>query len=799
MSDILPRSLAPSSTDMTEKRPLFENLTHRRVPQIVGMYVAATWLVIELGDWVTDRFNLPTMLTSYVFVAMLVMLPAIILFAYNHGAPGADEWTKSERVVIPLNAVLALTLLYFMGPLLVVEAATETVQISDETGTMQEFEVARQGYHKEVIGFFWQNESGNSDLDWLSYGLPLMLAHDLNRVSPVITVETPFDSAAMRQKLTDRGYPSLVNEPQGLRVEIARDRRSAALIIGSFSQVGGTVTVDATLIDAESGNEIGSLSTSGSGWLTTVDDVSDAVLSFLDVEPSDNQSNDPIGQHFSGSLEAIKHFTNGQVALNIDNDYPQGIAKLQSAVEIDPEFAEANGVLSITHYLNSDIESARATASQALKNSYRLSETSKFVLKANRYMFDGDFDRGERVVEIWTRVQPNSTDAFRSMAQLNKVRGSTDSLQRAIAAYDRLLELDPKDFEIYREKAEVEQQRGDYAAAADYLKIFLEHEPDSGSGHLQLANIYQALGNLEAAQVSLEDAAILSDSPLSSEIGLARLEARRGYFKEADDRLKGQLNDELSPQQRVELLGAQAEIAYVRGQIETVIELHIEINEIAKAFMPPMVRLISIENQQSSLLVLLGRTDEAIAIADHITAQLQAPMDAYMNFTYTSIYDEADDREAFREWVIRTRQTKDQLPPIFLPFIEMQSARLAIWDGKLDAAIPQLDRASELLGQSLIQVFQSNLSLSFLHVILAELYLEANAIDDARERLEEILKGFPANAYAILVSAKVHLAQGNEEAGREALAQALDIWSEADTDYIYGIEAKSLMSRLQVP
>jgi len=784
---------------MTEKRPLFESLMHRRVPQIVGMYVAATWLVIELGDWVTERFNLSTMLTSYVFVAMLVMLPAIVLFAYNHGAPGKDEWTKSERVVIPLNGVLALALLYFLSPLLVVEAATETVQISDETGTMQEFEVARQGYHKKVIGFFWRNESGNSDLDWLSYGLPLMLAYDLNRVSPVITVQTPFDSAAMQNELRNNGHPSFLNEPQGLRVEIARDRRSAALIIGSFSQLDGTVTVNATVVDAESGNDIGTYSVTGSDWLTAVDDVSATVLNFLEVEPSDNQSDDPIGQHFSDSVEAIKHFTNGHVAVSIDNDYPQGIAELQSAVEIDPEFAEANGVLSTTHYLNSDLESARATASQALKNGYRLSETSKFVLKANRYIFDGDFDRGERVVEIWTRVQPNSTEALRSMAQLNKMRGTTDSLQRAIAAFDRLLELDPKNFGIYREKAEVEQQHGDYAAAADYMRIFLEHEPDSGSGHLQLANIYQALGDLEAAQVSLEDAAILSDSPLSSEIGLARLEARRGYFKEAEERLNGQLNDELSPQQRVQVLSAHAEVALVRGQIETVMALLVEINEIAKSFMPPMVRLLSIESQRSDLLALLGKTDEAIATADEITAQLQAPMDAYMNFSYTTIYGSANNREAFREWASKTQQVRNQLPPIFLPFIELQSARLAIWDGQFDVGIAHLDRARDLLDQSLIQLFQSNLSLSALHVILAELYLEANALDDSHERLEEVLKVFPASAYAKLVSAKVHLAEGNEEAGRRALVEALDIWSDADTEYIFGIEARSLLSGLQSP
>jgi tetratricopeptide (TPR) repeat protein len=695
-----------------------------------------------------------------------------------------------------LNGALALILLYAMGPLLVVEAATETVQIADETGTLQEFEVARRGHHKKVIGFFWHNASGNSDLDWLSYGLPLMLAHDLNRVSPVITVQTPFDSTAIQNELRNNGHPAFVGEPQGLRLEIARDRRSAALIIGNFSQAGGTVTINATVVEAESGEVIAEHSVTGSDWLTAVDDVSAAVLEYLEVQPSDNQSDDPLGQHFSNSLEAIEHFTNGQVALGVDNDYPKGIAELQIAVEIDPEFAEANGVLSMTHYLNSDLEAARETASQALKNSYRLSETSKFVLKANRYIFDGDFDRGTRVVEIWTRVQPNSTEALASLAALNIMRGTTDSLQEASGAYDRLLELDPNNYGIYREKAEVEQQRGDFAAAADYLQTFLEHEPDSGDAHLQLANVYQALGDLEAAQVSLEDAAILSDSPLESELGLARLLARRGLFKEAEERVIGQLHDDLNAPQRVEVLSAQAEIAFVTGRIEDAIALNIEITEVAKSFMPPMVRMMSIENQRADLLSLIGRTDEAVALADEITAQLQPPIDAYMNFTYTNIYGAANDREAFREWANKTQQVKDQLPPIFLQFIEFQSARLATWDGDFDAATAHLDSARDIMSQSMLQIFQSNLTISILHVILAELYLDAGAIDDSRDILEDILKAFPANGYAKLTYAKLHLAEGNIDAGRKALNEALEIWSDAGDDYVFLKEAEALMSEI---
>lgn len=781
---------------MSDNRSIVESLMHRRVPQLVGMYIAATWLVIELGDWMTERFNLPATLTSYVFVAMLLMLPAVILFFYNHGAPGKDQWTKTERVFVPVNVMLALGALYFLSPLLDVEAATETVRIPDETGAIQEFEVAKSGYHKEVIGFFWRNQSGDSDLDWLSYGLPLMLAHDLNRVSPVITVDTPFDSFSVRNELRNKGYTSFLDEPQGLRVEIARDRRSAALIIGSFEQTDETITVNATLIDATSGNEIGSHSVSGSDWLAALDDVSAAVLKYLEVEPSDNQSDDPIGQHFSDSLEAIKHFTNGQVALDINNDYPQGIAEFTSAVEIDPEFAEASADLSMTHYLSNDIESARATASLALKNSYRLSETSKFVLKANRYIYDGDYDRGERVVEIWTQVQPNSTDAFGAMARINRILGSAESLQKAGDAYDRLLELDPMDYGIYRQKAELEQQRGEYAAAAGYLRNFLEQEADSGDAHLQLAGVYQALGDLESAQKSLEDAAILSDSPMESEIGLARLEARRGFFSEAEERLIGQLNDDLRPQQRVQVLAAQTEVAFVRGQIERAIALQAEISEIAKGFMPPMARLMGIENEQATLLILLGKTEEAIAIADAISAQLQPPMDAYINFTYTSIYDAANDREAYREMVNKTMQVKDQLPPLLEPFVEMQLARVAIWDEELDVAIPHLDRASELLGQSFIQVFRDNLSMSSLYVMLAELYLEAQAVDESRERVDGILKVFPASGDAKLLSAKIHAAEGNDEAVRKALTEALEIWSDADADFIHGVESRSLLNRL---
>ena len=303
------------------------------------------------------------------------------------------------------------------------------------------------------------------------------------------------------------------------------------------------------------------------------------------------------------------------------------------------------------------------------------------------------------------------------------------------------------------------------------MQKFLELEPDNGDAHVQIAGIYQALGDLGAAQEAFEDAAILSDSPLESELGLARLEARRGLFHEAEERLRGQFEVDLQPEQRVDVLSVLAEIAVLRGQIEKAIELHGEVNEIAREYMPPMVRLVGVENQLATLLSLLGRNDEAIGVADAITAQLQPPIDAYMYFTYATIYEAAGDRPAYRAVVAKTVAVREQLPPLFQPFIEMQLARVAIWDGEPETALPHLRRASELLDQSFIQVVRNDLGTSVLHILLAELYLEAEALEEASERVRKILGVFPANGMAKLTAAKISAAVGEPEEARQSLVE----------------------------
>ncbi|MDJ0918300.1 MAG: tetratricopeptide repeat protein [Woeseiaceae bacterium] len=782
---------------MAKSESLFQNLMHRRVPQITGMYIAAMWLVIELGDWVTERFGLAGNLTSYVFIAMLVMLPAVLLVAYNHGAPGRDRWTRLEKVFVPINVALAAVVLWSATPRINAEAATETMMIENEMGEMQEFEVARRGYHREIIAFFWQNDTGNPELDWLSYGLPILLEYDINRVSPVVTADTPLDTLALKDRLREQGYDRLTGVPSGLAVELSGQRQSDALVVGSFGEDGNAKVISVRVLDASSGEELQTFTATANDWMTAVDAVTTAVLGTWEITPAENRSDDPVSEHFSNSLEAVRHFVLAQVAIQLDGNYPLGVSEFQSALEIDPMFAEALGDLSVRQYLSGDLAAARDRASQALRNSYRLSTRSEFVLKANRYIFDGDYDRGQRVLDIWTEVEPNSTRALQVIAQFSRMRGTSESLDKAQAAYNRLLELRPNDYSIYRQKADIELQIGNYEEAIAHLSRYLEFVPDSGAGYTQLAGLYLAQGELDASQAALEDAAILLNDPLQAELGLARLDARRGMFQQATDRLERlQANASLPPQQ-MQVMLVTVEIILAQGRIGEAMALTADANELAKTILPPANRVFSIEAQTAGMLSLLGRSDEAIEVLDGIAANLQPPMSLYLNSIYTTVHGRADNRDEFRRFAQASQDARNQLPELFQGVIALERAQLDIWDENFEAAVENIDAANAILSQSVLQVLLSSLSVSELYVDLARLYLEAGAVDKAKEQLESVLRVYPSFPYGKLVLAQALIASGDVDDARLILEEVTNVWSVADDDFHYLRQAREVLASLE--
>ncbi|HFC29877.1 MAG TPA: hypothetical protein ENJ44_02415, partial [Oceanospirillales bacterium] len=93
---------------VTKSSSIIDEIIKRRIPQIIGMYIAAVWLAVEMADWMSNKFDVLPKLSSYVFVGLLTFIPSLILLAWGHGQPGKDKWSLLEKVWIPINIIIAI-------------------------------------------------------------------------------------------------------------------------------------------------------------------------------------------------------------------------------------------------------------------------------------------------------------------------------------------------------------------------------------------------------------------------------------------------------------------------------------------------------------------------------------------------------------------------------------------------------------------------------------------------------------------------------------------------------------------
>src|SRR5690554_6811278 len=99
---------------MAHVKPL-NAIIKRRLPQILGVYIAGLWLCVEIADWMSERFDILPNFSTYVFIVLLCMVPAVLVIAWGHGQPGKDEWTWGQSLIVTVNLVLALILAIYMG------------------------------------------------------------------------------------------------------------------------------------------------------------------------------------------------------------------------------------------------------------------------------------------------------------------------------------------------------------------------------------------------------------------------------------------------------------------------------------------------------------------------------------------------------------------------------------------------------------------------------------------------------------------------------------------------------------
>ena len=96
------------------KKTYIKILMERRVPHIIGSYIVAGTSLVLFLDWLSVRYEYPEYYISLALFGIISIMPSVIILAYFHGAPGKDEWTKIERIGVPINILFIAIMVFFI-------------------------------------------------------------------------------------------------------------------------------------------------------------------------------------------------------------------------------------------------------------------------------------------------------------------------------------------------------------------------------------------------------------------------------------------------------------------------------------------------------------------------------------------------------------------------------------------------------------------------------------------------------------------------------------------------------------
>ena len=489
-----------------------QRLRQRKLVQWAIAYVAAAFALLQGIDIVAQQFGWPEGLRRGITLALVVGFFVALLLAWYHGERGAQKVTGPELLFLALILAVGGGLLWrFTG----VSRPTATSATSSVAAVSPPMAVAIPAKSVAVLPF--ENLSAEKDNAYFADGIQDEILTGLAKIGDLKVIS----------RTSTQEYGS---RPQNL-AEIGRQLGVAHVLEGSVQKAGSRVRVNVQLIDAASDDHL---------WAETYDRTLEDVFA---VETE-------VAQKIASSLQAqltrdeqaalTKKPTDNPAAydaflkarsLLLGSSYDRVnteriLESLQSAVKLDPGFAEAWAQLSITnswiYWSGFDPTSSRlAAAKSALDRAAALAPDLPRMQKAHAlYVYFGERDFVS-ALSIWRSLQhslPNDDEVWFFSALLERRLGLFDA---AVSDFGRARLLNPNGVQFATELGLTLFLLRRYQEAAPVLDAGLNWQADDPS--LLMLRLYCAWNLRGTAGGEKMLAAVKSDGP--AVIGLRALQA----------------------------------------------------------------------------------------------------------------------------------------------------------------------------------------------------------------------------------------------------------------------------------
>jgi len=148
----------------------------------------------------------------------------------------------------------------------------------------------------------------------------------------------------------------------------------------------------------------------------------------------------PIEEATTTSLEALRAFSEGR-RLNSAGAFPQAIALLQHAVELDPNFAMGYYLLATAYGNQGQLRPALENLTKAFELRERVSELEKLSIAAFYYWrVPGDLNKSIETYQLLKQIYPRDSPLHLLLGSTNRLVGRHED---ALAEYQEAVRLNP--------------------------------------------------------------------------------------------------------------------------------------------------------------------------------------------------------------------------------------------------------------------------------------------------------------------------------------------------------------------
>lgn len=440
---------------MIRIRRLIRELHRRSLWQVLGIYLAASWVALQIVESLTTSLDLPAWFPAFSIVLLITGLPIVLATAFVqegvHDAARADAQPAEERAA-PAKAVTEasrprpsglrqwLTWRHaLIGGVVAFALWGLVATVWVLRGTLVRTEAAAGLTPEPSLVVFPFAIAGGDSSGFLRNGLVDLLSRNLDGTIGVRTR----DAGDVLDFVEKNGTNGGVSAERG--AEFARALRAQLFVVGSVQLVGDRLRLHADLFETGSAQAAATARAEGTtGELFTLADRLSAEL-LAQHRGGTSQRLTRAAAHATGSIAAFRAYVDAEQHFR-RAEYDSATLSFERAIAEDSTFALAHYRLAVARLLNGNAALASGALRDALANADRLSDRERDLLLALATLFQGDVDDAEQRYRTILDRFPDETDAHFNLGMLlvsyNAVRGR--SPYEAWEPFAAVLRADPR-------------------------------------------------------------------------------------------------------------------------------------------------------------------------------------------------------------------------------------------------------------------------------------------------------------------------------------------------------------------